>query len=262
MSLKNLFRARAAPARGLVFVEEAVRNGQGDPGTGQPSPKGFGAPRIAIQAARSDNRRLASSAIVSGVAPDQSHLAAVRRLATLRRFAHDQSRHVERRRLLLDAAGIGDDQVGLRQQMDELAVARGRHRKDSRVGADLLAHGVGDFGVRVNRDDHTDIGMTVNDAAQSRAQPVDAGAPGSRRCIVATINRPSSSGRPSNGVSASVRDWARTCCKASTTGLPVSVTRQDGRPRGPARRGRRRSARNGRSRRCRSAGGSSPPARD
>ena len=95
-------------------------------GAAAPSPNGFC--RRAHARVRGGVGEQARGGGDDGVAlrADQLGGAGLERLGALGGVAHHQHRHAERRRFLLQAAGVGEDQVGAPHQVDERQVVERR----------------------------------------------------------------------------------------------------------------------------------------
>ena len=67
------------------------------------------------------------------VGADQPRRAGLDALRPLGGLAHDEDRLAERRRLLLDAAGVGQHEIGQRQQADEIGIVLRGDKLDARM---------------------------------------------------------------------------------------------------------------------------------
>ena len=105
-------------------------------------------------------------------------------LDSLGALTRDEHRHAERRRLLLDAARVGDDDRGSPEQPRELRIPERLGQDDvvqtPQRDAELLA----DERVRVQRDDERHVGPLRRDGCEPGADPSQAAVP-----VLATVSR-------------------------------------------------------------------------
>ena len=145
-----------------------------------PSPYGLARPAIRRRAAPSESRRrrLRDDALLVGA--DEPRHARLDALGALGLLAQHEHGLAEGRRLLLDAAGVGEDQARRRISRDELDVVERldeRHVGEARVaGATTRAH------VRVGVDDVDEARRreAAPRAGRSRARPARAARRSSR----------------------------------------------------------------------------------
>src|SRR5947209_2656653 len=86
-----------------------------------------------------------------------------RRAGALGLLADDDDGNPQRRRLLLNASGIRDDERGLRHQAHEAVVRHGLEQRDALVAAEALVHGTAHVRIQMYGIDDVRFGMAAND---------------------------------------------------------------------------------------------------
>ena len=87
----------------------------------------------------------------------------------LGQLAQHQQRLAQGRRLLLDTAGIGEDQIAAAHQVDEGEVVQRLGEMDAAGLAEQLDHRPANVGIEVDRIDNLEIGETLDQIAQRKA---------------------------------------------------------------------------------------------
>ena len=111
-----------------------------------------------------------------GIGADELDRARGHRLGALGGVAHHQHRLAQRRGLLLDAAGIGQDQGAAVHQVDERQVVLRLDEVDIANLAQQAAHRLLYLRVQVHRIDHVQLRMLAGNACQRGADALEAGA--------------------------------------------------------------------------------------
>ena len=109
-----------------------------------------------------------------GIGADEPERAGVHALGPLGLVAQDEGGHVERRRLLLDSAGVGEHQGRAGQEPDELLVVHGLDDADVAERAEHRVHGAADVRVRVHREDEVDLGARGGELGDRAADVLQA----------------------------------------------------------------------------------------
>ena len=142
----------------------------GDPLRGAPVPELGPAPALA--AGTQDLVDACERA--RAIATDERVRALLDRDRTLGVLAHREAGHGERRRLLLDAAGVGQHERRSREESQHLEVALRRQERDARVGEERREPEPVDVGARARMhgpDERQPPRDVAQDATATRAAP-------------------------------------------------------------------------------------------
>ena len=101
--------------------------------------------------------------IAASSVPTSRTVPAVDGLGPLRRVAEHEHRLAEARAFLLDAAAVGEDQVGAPHQADEAAICERLDDADVRDVAEHRHDGFADDRVAMHREDDEHVGLGQRD---------------------------------------------------------------------------------------------------
>ena len=125
-----------------------------------------------------------------GTAADETSDTRLHGLGAFGVLAEDEERTAKGRSLLLDAAGVGDDQPCLGEEGDEVLVAERLEQMDARVPVQGAPGRADHRGIRVYGEDESDVGPILHETAEGDGDLAPITSPKlSRRWVVRTILR-------------------------------------------------------------------------
>jgi len=106
-----------------------------------------------------------AKALGPGILPDQDGDAGLNSFRAFRVAAEDEERLAERWRFFLNATGIGDEQPGVLEQVDEVGVVQGFDEMKAFLTSQLRFSGGADVGIRMNGEYGGDVVVLADKVA-------------------------------------------------------------------------------------------------